>query len=297
MWIGYARSDLLSRHDADAFDRSVHEFAARNGFGDGRVYFEPLAAENVIGDLLTEIDHSVPVLNRLESLARGRRIDLTRLLAPPHRRADLLWSILSRIPEATDLRLLVPSRLHLSDLDPSGRAALSHLTALPTLTLHYLDATPHRSAPVPGPLPQHDAVSDHDAGREQVVVESRVGAIPAAAQLDAVEALTRNGWPEAIERVDAVYVALIGDRHHPPRSLWLEPTPLPDTVIRTLVDTATGALAVELDEPYPRSDEPSRDLVGVCEQVRRLPSGTHTITRCTLTARVSTTGQTGARMR
>ncbi|WP_280184788.1 hypothetical protein [Nocardia gipuzkoensis] len=292
MWIGYARSDLLSRHGADAFDRSVHDFAARNGFGDGRVFFEPLAPETLIGDLLTEIDRTVPVLNRLESLARSRRMDLGRLLAPGHRRADLLWSILSRIPEATDVWFLVPSRQHLSDLDPSGRAALSHLTALPTLTLRYLDGTAHRPAPVSRPVPEHDA--DH----EQVVVESRIGAIPAAAQLDAAEALTRNGWPEVIERVDAVYVALIGDRHHPAtRTLWLEPTPIPDTVIRTLVDTLTGALAIELDEPYPRSDEPSHDLVVLCERVQRFPSGAHTITRCTLPARVSTTGESAVSQR
>ncbi|MET7772062.1 hypothetical protein [Nocardia sp. NPDC005366] len=292
MWIGYARSDLLSRHDADTFDRSVHEFAARHGFGDGRVYFEPLASEILIGELLTEIDRTLPVLNRLESLARSRGVDLRRLLKPGHRRADLLWSILSQIPEATDLRLLAPARHHLSDLESSGRAALSHLTALPTLTLHYLDQSAHQPDRVSGPTPEHDA------GREQVVAESRVGAIPAAAQLDAAEALARHRWPEVMERVDAVYVALIGDRHQPAtRSMWLDPTPIHDTVIRTLVDTLTGALAVELDEPCQRSDEPSHDLVVLCERVQRFPSGAHTITRCTLPARVSTTGESAVSRR
>ncbi|WUA09317.1 hypothetical protein OG225_06400 [Nocardia sp. NBC_01377] len=280
---------MLTRHDADALQQVVHDFAAQQRYGDGRVYFEPVAPEILVRDMLAEVDRSVPVMNLLKALAPSWRVDLGRIFAPTHRRADLLWRILRGIPDATDVEFIVASEQHLSNLDFAGQAALYQLTNLPALTVHYLDATDHASASDSG------LVAEVDTQHERVVVESRVGAIPAAAQLDAAEALTRNRWPEAMGCVDAVYVALIADRvHTTPQSLWIEPSPTPDAMIRLLVHTATGALIIELDEPHPRHDQPPEALVALCENVRRHPSGGHTITRCTLPTRVNTTGEPAA---
>ncbi|MGW4370286.1 hypothetical protein ACWEKT_32040 [Nocardia takedensis] len=235
--------------------------------------------------MLSELDRTtVPaVLSRLEALAKGWGVDLARIFARPARRADLLWQVLSEIPTRADLHVIVPSREHLSHLDPAGRAAVAHLTGMVSTTVHFLE---HADDTASGLL----VSTEPETGHEQVIVESRIGAIPAASQLDAAAALAGRGWPQLMEQVDAVYTVLINARHRvTPASVWDDPTATVDAVIRTLIHTSSGRVVVELDEFYVRTDEPPQQLLALCARVERIPSGGHTVTRCTLPTTVPVT--------
>ncbi|WP_040713409.1 hypothetical protein [Nocardia takedensis] len=251
--------------------------------GSGRVWFEPPAPEIVVRNMLRELDRTtVPaVVPRLEALAQGWRVDLARIFSPPARRADLLWQILSEIPTRADLHVIVPSREHLSHLDPAGRAAVAHLTDRVSATMHFLERTDNTAS---GSLVP-------ETGHELVIVESRIGAIPAAAQLDAATALSSRSWPpHLMEQVDAVYMVLINTRHRvTPASVWDEPTTTVDAVIRTLIDTSNGRVVVELDEPHVLTGQPPQQLLALCAHVERIPSGGHTVTRATLPTTVAVT--------
>ncbi|WP_216917848.1 hypothetical protein [Nocardia noduli] len=281
MWIGYARSELVPRNAGSPLHRAMHDYAARCGFGEGRVVFEPLAPEVLVHDMLAELDRRDPtatVMDRLHEVARSWGADLTPVFAPA-RRAEVLWQIMDSIAESAGSHLIVASREHLTHLGPSGRAAVTQLTRTRTVGVHFLDSPSPpdlrvRSQPpgpgLPGPV-------------ERVLVESRIGAIPTVAQFDALTTLSQLGWTEVIEAVDAVYVALINDLDtisKPAEDFEFLPKSAP-AVIR-LLTTAAGQLIVELEEPRRSSDDIAASVTAVCADTQRLTDNGRTFTRCAL---------------
>ncbi len=282
MWFGYARTELLPTKVRDVVPRAIRDYAARCRFGAGEVFFEPVAAETMLRDMLIELDRDNPVatvLPQLRHIAKEWGTDLDRVFdAPP--RADVLWQIMDSLEGSTGAQLIVPSRAHLANLGPAGRAIVAQLTRMRTVAVHYLDGT---SAPIdPRPVERSSAVSGSD---ETVLVESSIGAITAMAQLDVAAELSRLGLPEIIEYVDAVYVALIDDsvtatpRNTAPDSA----ADTPHATIRLLRTTA-GQLIAELEEPRVRTDSVTTALTGLCQDTRRFIDGPRTFTRCTLPA-------------
>ncbi|NNH71259.1 hypothetical protein HLB23_15550 [Nocardia uniformis] len=267
--------ELLAIDVLRVVPHAMHAYAARHGFGDGEVLFEPIASEVLLRDMLAELDRSTPsamVIQRLQHVARSWGVDLVQVFNPP-RRTDALWKILDSIDGPTNTHLLVPSHEHLTNLGPSGRAAVAQLTQTRTVEIHYLDAT----APTGSQPPRKPPVAN-----EQVLVESRIGAIPTVAQLDVASVLSRLGQAEIIEIVDAVYVALINDAITTPgNGALLYPPDISRAVIR-LLEAANGQLIVELEEPRPRSDEVAASLTHLCESTRRFAVGGRTFTRCAL---------------
>ncbi|MEV6073263.1 hypothetical protein AB0L82_42530 [Nocardia sp. NPDC052001] len=263
MWFGYARLELLA--DAPgAVAHAIREYAADAGFSDGTVIFEPIAAEVLLREMLSEIDRgnpAAPLLRQLEHVAQSWNVDLARLFNP-WPRADTLWHILDALDDSVQTHLIVPSRDHLMSLGPSGRALLAQFARAGT-AIHYLDA-PHPTEP----LARTDA-------QVHVLVESRIGAIPAVAQLDAATELFRLGRIAAIQSVDMIYAALINDAIRPA-------TPEAESAVIRLLGTPSGRLVIELEEPHPRDDEVATRLTTLCESTHRFIDGGRTFTRCTL---------------
>ncbi|WP_405137176.1 hypothetical protein [Nocardia sp. NBC_01388] len=279
MWFGYARTELLPINVRRVVLQAFREYAARCEFGEGEVLFEPIAPELLLREMVAELDRdssAATVLPRLRQTAQHWGIDLDRVFDTP-RRADVLWYILESIEDSKGAQLIVPSREHLTDLGPSERAAVAQL-ARTAVEVHYLDAT---SAPAEPPRPAES--TDAPSADDQVLVESRIGSIPAVAQLDAATELSRLGRPELIEYVDAIYVALIEDAATTAAAGVLEfPPDAGRAVIRLLAAAVTGRLIVELEEPRHRPDAVAAELITLCENTRRFTDGTRTFTRCTL---------------
>ncbi|MCU1643960.1 MAG: hypothetical protein JWN03_4235 [Nocardia sp.] len=281
MWFGYARMELLPINVRRAVPHAIRVYATDRGFGDGEVLFEPIAPEILLRDMLSDLDRADPVatvMPRLRQAAQHWGIDLDRVFDGP-RRADVLWHIVNSIEGSAGAQLIVPSHEHLTDLGPSGRAVVAQLSGMRTLEVHYLDET-SAVADLQRSSTSEDAPSDDD----QVLVETRIGAIPAVAQLDAATELSRLGRPEIIEYVDAIYVALIDDAvTTAPVSGVLEfPPDAGRAAIRLLTAAATGRLIVELEEPRHRTDPVAAALITLCENTLRFTDGSRTFTRCTL---------------
>ncbi|WP_109527716.1 hypothetical protein [Nocardia aurea] len=279
MWIGYARSELVPRNAANPLHRLMFDYAARYGFGRGQVVFEPLAPELLVHNLLTELDRRDPsatVVSRLREVAHSWSVDLAPVFTPA-RRAEVLWQVMDSIADSGGGRLIVPSREHLANLGPSGRAAVTQLTRMRTVGVHFLDSAPAPDAQVRSQPP---ALS---GSAERILVESKIGVIPTVAQLDALTTLSQLGWTEVIETVDATYRALINDpdiTSQPAEDFKILPDARP-AVIR-LLTTATGQLIVELEEPRRPSDQIANSVTAACADTQRFTNHERTFTRCTL---------------
>ncbi|WP_067564815.1 hypothetical protein [Nocardia acidivorans] len=280
MWFGYARVDLLSTDLRRGVASMIHDYADHAGFGEGTVVFEPIAAEVLLRDMLAELDRDDPAATtqrRLVDIARSWRVDLEQLFNP-WPRAEVLWQIIESTAGVPGAHLIVPARAHLTDLGASGRAAVAEL-AKARIRIHHLDAITEEDAE---PLfPSYSEV--------RVLVESRLGAIPAVAQLDAATELFRLGRIAAIQSVDSIYAAMINDPTRPTAGVLEFPSDVSPAVIR-LLGTATGQLVVELEEPHPRADEIAAALTVLCESTQRFIDGGRTFTRCVLPLEASDIG-------
>lgn len=278
MWFGYARIELMPFDVRSAIPQKIHEYAMQHEFGDGTVIFEPIAAEILLRDLLAELDRRSPaadVMARLRHLAQSFGVDLGQVFNPS-RRCEALWQITDLFEGSIDAHLIVPSREHLADLGPSGRGAVALLTRSSTVTVHYLDSIAEVGAERPDRLP---IAAYRDA---QVLVESRIGAIPTVVQLDAATELSRLGRAEIIESVDAVYLAMINQADAARAADDLEFPSATDPAVIRLLETSTGRLIVELEEPHPRMDAIRASLTELCESTERFVDNGRTFTRCVL---------------
>ncbi|WP_327139736.1 hypothetical protein [Nocardia sp. NBC_01327] len=284
MWFGYARTELLPINVRRVVQQAFREYAARYEFGEGEVLFEPIAPELLLREMVAEIDRDssvATVLPRLRQTAQQWGIDLDRVFDTP-RRADVLWYILESVEDTAGAQLIVPSREHLTNLGPSERAAVAQLTRA-AVEVHYLDGTSAHGTSAEAEPPRPAESTDAPSADDQVLVESRIGSIPAVAQLDAAAELSRLGRPELIEYVDAIYVALIDDAATTPAADVLEfPPDAGRAVIRLLTAAVTGRLIVELEEPRHRADAVAAALITLCENTQRFTDGSRTFTRCTL---------------
>ncbi|MGQ4619768.1 hypothetical protein [Nocardia sp. R7R-8] len=283
MWFGYARSELLTGLERAAVSSAMHDYATYFALGPGRVVIEPAAPERVLRALLEDLDHCDPaaaVRWRLERIAASRDIDLARVLDADSPRTQVLWQVMEEIEGHGRGHLIVPSRAHLTGLGASGRAVVQRLTRMPQAHVYFLDSATATDVPARVPL---QGTSDAPRPGERVLVESSVGAVPTVTRFDMVEALTRRGWPELIEVVDAVYVALVDDANTAANAAGEVGLGLGELggVIR-LVQRDDGQLVVELDESRHRDDDLVAALTALCAHAERFADRGHTITRCTL---------------
>ncbi|WP_330180171.1 hypothetical protein OHB26_27630 [Nocardia sp. NBC_01503] len=272
MWFGYARVDLLPADLRRGVAPMIHDYAAHAGFGEGTVVFEPIAAEVLLREMLAELDRDDPAATtqrRLVEIARSWRVDLEQVLRP-WPRAEVLWQIIETTAGVPGAHLIVPSREHLADLGPSGRAAVAEL-AKARMRIHHLDAI----------VDEPDEPLSPSYTDARVLVESRLGSIPAVAQLDAATELFRLGRIAAVQSVDSIYAAMINDPTRPTAGVLEFPSDIAPAVIR-LLGTASGQLVVELEEPHPRMDEIAASLAVLCESSQRFIDGGRTFTRCAL---------------
>ncbi|WP_435593550.1 hypothetical protein [Nocardia sp. bgisy118] len=305
MWFGYARWELLSGQEHAAMYRAaMNEFAAHYGFdGPGQVILEPSAPEQLLQHMLQEIDHrdpAVAVMWRLHQVAQSWGVDLDRVFDAKSPRTQWLWQVMDAIEGSAGGHLIVPSRAHLSDLGPSGRAVIARLTRMPQAHLYFLEPA---DVDLFGPVAEAEAHKvaglRHDG--EHVLVESRVGAIPTVTRLEVVEELTRRGWPELMEPVDRLYLALVEDATAAAEAAGVLAFGVGggDGVIR-LLQREDGLLVVELEESRHRVDEPSAKLWARCAHAHRYIAHGRTFTRCTLSSqcappRVARSADSGVR--
>ncbi|WP_141810583.1 hypothetical protein [Nocardia bhagyanarayanae] len=280
---------MLPMQVRGAVRRAMHEYADYFGFGSGEVIIEPTAPEQVLRDMLAEVDRREPaaaVMTRLHQVARSWDIDLRRVFDADSPRTQALWKIMDAIEGAAGGHLIVPSRQHLTSLGPSGQAVLQRFTRTTNADLYFLEPV---DRDLLAPLTDsEDARFPEIRQGERVLVESRVGAIPAVARLDALYELSRRGWPEMMAPVDALYLALVNDAVAAAEAVGVVAFGPggADGVIR-LLQRDDGLLVVELDESRPRVDEPSPALSALCAQADRYTEQGRTFTRCTLASELS----------
>ncbi|MBF6339784.1 hypothetical protein IU450_28415 [Nocardia abscessus] len=263
----------------------MQEYAAYFSFGPGQVVIEPTAPELVLRAMLEEADRRNPaaaIMWRLEQVAQSWNVDLTRVFDADAPRTQLLWQVMEEIEGYGGSHLIVPSRTHLTSLGPSGKAVIQRLTRMPRAHIHVLDAS--TSLPESG-QPEGSAPEGVSRRGERVLVESPVGAIPTVTRFDMVAELTRRGWPQVMNAVDALYVALVDDANAAAKAAG-EPGFGPggqDGVIR-LIQRDDGLLVVELAESRHRIEDPVAALTMLCTHTERFTDRGHTITRCTLSS-------------
>ncbi|WP_068056272.1 hypothetical protein [Nocardia xishanensis] len=287
MWFGYAQAELLPERRARvAVRQAMVEYATYFGFGSGELFVEPTAPEQVLRAMLAETDRRDPAAStmpRLEQLAVSWDIDLGRVFAADSPRTQVLWHVMETIEGAGGGHLIVPSREHLTRLGPSGNAVIQRLTRMPQAHIYFLDtaaSTDRQSAGEELPVP-----ADTSRRGEQILVESRVGAIPAVTRLDMVAELTRRRESSRVDAVDALYVALIDDANAAAAAVGQLGfgSGGNDGMIR-LILRDDGRLVVELEEMRHRNDDPSPKLTALAEHTERFTERDRTITRCTLAA-------------
>ncbi|MGO4612990.1 hypothetical protein AB4305_03435 [Nocardia sp. 2YAB30] len=286
MWFGYARSELLSDQARDAVHRAMHEYATYFSFGPGQVIIEPTAPERVLRTMLEEADRRDPaaaVMWRLEQVAQSWDLDLARVFDADSPRTQKLWQAMEEIEGRGGGHLIVPSRVHLTSLGPSGSAVIQRLTRMPQAHIYFLDADAPMNLAEVGRM--KDTAPDRRRQGERVLVESHMGAIPTVTRFDMVSELTRRGWPQVMDAVDTLYMALADDAKataKAPGELGFGPGG-EDSVIR-LVQHDDGLLVVELEETRLRDDEPAETLTELCAHTERFTDRGRTITRCTLSS-------------
>ncbi|MFF0528676.1 hypothetical protein ACFYT3_09810 [Nocardia amikacinitolerans] len=296
MWFGYARWELLSDQEhASMYRAAMHEYAEHYGFdGPGEVILEPTAPELLLQQMLLEVDQRDPgvaVMGRLQQVAQSRGVDLERVFDAGSPRTQRLWQIVDAFEGSAGGHLIVPSRAHLTELGPSGRAVLARLTRMARAHLYFLEPA---DRDLFQPLFETSAAAPLPRVGGQVLVESRVGAIPTVTRLEVVEELARRGWPELMEPVDAVYLALIEDASAAARAagvLGFGPGGQQGVIRLLLRDD--GRLVVELEESRYRVDEPNMRLSARCAQADRSIEHGRTITRCTLPSMATPSGERG----
>ncbi|MET8779065.1 hypothetical protein ABZV58_29025 [Nocardia sp. NPDC004654] len=263
----------------------MFEYASYFGFGSGELFVEPTAPELVLHSMLNEIDRSDPVvaiMRRLEQIAASREIDLRRVLAADSPRTQTLWRIMEDIEGAGGGHLIVPSREHLTRLGPSGNAVIQRLTQMPLAHIYFLDTDPSAGRRIAENV-QTSAQTSRVG--EQILVESLVGAIPTVTRFDVVSKLTRLGWPEVMEPVDELYVALVSDAVAAAEAMgMLGFGPAGEQGVIRLLQLSDGGLVVELEQSRHRLDEPSAELVRLSTHVERFTDQGRTFTRCALPA-------------
>lgn len=278
MWFGYGRSELLPMPMRDLVRHAMCEYAAHYGFGEGEIVIEPTAPEQVLRDLVAELDRRNPagaVLSRLQQAALSWGVDLDMVFDANSPRTQSLWRIMDVFEGAAGAQLIVPSREHLTGLGPSGTAVVQRLGRMPTTHIYYLDSAPTATTSL------IEQTAGAAAADEQVLVVSRVGAIPAAARLDMISELTRRGWTELIESVDRISEALLEDAAaSAPSGTGFGSRDGHGAVIR-LLSTGSGLL-IELQESPPHDAAPSHQLTSVCEHTYRFTDNGRTVTRCTV---------------
>ncbi|MGY5309175.1 hypothetical protein [Nocardia gipuzkoensis] len=286
MWFGYAQAELLPGHSRAAVSRAMQEYATYFSFGPGQVIIEPTAPERVLRAIVEEADRRDPaaaVMRRLEHVAQSWNVDLTRVFDVDAPRTQLLWQVMEEIEGHGGGYLIVPSRTHLISLGPSGKAVIQRLTRMPRAHIYFLDA--HGPTNLPEFGQPEGTAPDVPRRGEQVLVESSVGAIPTVSRFDMVAELTRRGWPQVMNAVDALYVALVDDANAAAKAageLGFGPGGQ-DGVIR-LIQRDDGLLVVELDEARHRDDNPDAALTALCTHTERFTDRGRTITRCTLSS-------------
>ncbi|MFF0532864.1 hypothetical protein ACFYT3_31380 [Nocardia amikacinitolerans] len=289
MWYGYAQAELLPERRARvAVRQAMVEYASYFGFGSGELFVEPTAPELVLHSMLNEIDRTDPaagIVRRLEQVAASREIDLGRVLAADSPRTQVLWRVMEDIEGAGGGHVIVPSRQHLTRLGPSGNAVVQRLTQMPLAHIYFLDADLSAGRRT---VDDVQASADPSHRAEEILVESCVGAIPTVTRFDVVSKLTRLGWPEVMEPVDELYVALVSDAVAAAEAAGiLGFGPAGEQGVIRLLQRADGCLVVELEESRHRVDEPSSNLVRLSAHAERFTDQGCTFTRCTLPAGVA----------
>ncbi|MEV0027867.1 hypothetical protein [Nocardia sp. NPDC050793] len=222
------------------------------------------------------------VMWRLQQIAQARGVDLDRVFDAKSPRTQRLWQIMDALEGSAGGHLIVPSRAHFSGLGPSGRAVIARLTRMPQAHLYFLEPPDvDLFEPLPGAEAHEVAPARRDG--EHVLVESRVGAIPTVTRLEVIEELARRGWPELMEPVDGLYLALVEDATAAAEAAGVLSFGVGggDGVIR-LLQREDGLLVVELEESRHRVDEPSARLSALCANAQRHIAHGRTFTRCTL---------------
>jgi hypothetical protein len=288
MWFGYAQEELLPTAQArNAVVGAMHDYAAAFAFGPGRVVIEPTAPERLLRAIVEDVDRAEPalaVMRRLEYAAAARNLPLEQLLDVGSPRTQLLWQVMEEIEGCGGGHLIVPSREHLSGLGPSGKAVIRRLTYMPRARIYYLQTTVSRDR-ASGEAP--DAVAPGEPSRmgDRVLAESTVGAIPTVTRFDIIEELTRRGWPELMDPVDQLYMALADDANAAAKAageLGISPFGHQGTI--RLLQREDGRLVVELQESRHRDDPPAETLAALCARIERFTHRGRTITRCTLSS-------------
>ncbi|MEU2258147.1 hypothetical protein ABZ540_33800 [Nocardia xishanensis] len=268
----------------------MHEYATHYGFdGPGEVVLEPTAPELLLAELLEELDLRDPaaaIMWRLRQLAQSRGIDLGRVFDARSPRTQRLWQIMAAIEGAAGGHLIVPSRKHLTDLGPSGQAVIHRLTRMPRANLYFLES-PERDFFEPF-LDLHEEPAHGSRPGEHVLVESRVGAIPTVTRLEVAEELARRGWPELMEPVDALYLALIEDATAAAEAAGvLGFGPGGEQGAIRLLHRDDGLLVVELEQSRHRIDDPRPAVSALCAHAHRYAEHGRTFTRCTLASELA----------
>ncbi|MGY1898362.1 hypothetical protein [Nocardia gipuzkoensis] len=265
----------------------MHDYAAAFAFGSGRVVIEPTAPERLLREIVEDVDRAEPalaVMRRLEYAAAARNLPLEQLLDVGSPRTQLLWQVMEEIEGCGGGHLIVPSREHLSGLGPSGKAVIRRLTYMPRARIYYLQTAVSRDR-ASGEAP--DAVFPGEPSRmgDRVLAESTVGAIPTVTRFDIIEELTRRGWPELMDPVDRLYMALADDANSAAKAsgeLGISPFGHQGTI--RLLHREDGRLVVELQESRHRDDPPAETLAALCARIERFTHRGRTITRCTLSS-------------
>jgi hypothetical protein len=262
----------------------MHDYAAHFAFGPGRVIIEPVAPEQLVRAMLEELDRRDPaaaVMHRVEQVAQSWGLDPVWVFDADSPRTQLLWQAMQEIEGHGGGHLIVPSRVHLTGLGPSGSAVIERLTRMPRAHIYVLD-TPSPADRTGAQQPQPGSPEMLGRG-ERVLVESAVGAIPTLTRFDMVAELTRRGWPQVMEAVDALYMALVDDADAAAEAAGeLGFGPGGKNGVIRLLQRDDGLLVVELEETGSRQDAPAAALTTLCAHTQRFTDHGRTITRCTL---------------
>lgn len=293
MWFGYLREELFSSPvDRAEGCRAIDTYAGQFALGPGEIFIEPLAPAHLLWTLFDEVDRRTPTSGILEQIHRVG----TELGLDPRRLADspstqMLWKAMEAIDGAGGGHLIVPSRAHLTNLGPSGRAVTDRITRMRTADIHYLDAGPPTHYK-PTHIPRGADIPENDTD-EQVVLRLHIEEPDFIGRPDMGFELAHQDWLQTNTHLDTVCRTLLDD------AAAAYPTCGADsshhnthTTLRVLHHRRYGELIVELDETRQRLDPLSPAIVELCAHVQRNTRPNRTITRCTLAAQHALTAAT-----